>query len=373
MNQDEEFDYMRRASLPDVVEAILARVVTSQPEDLHTYISAVAYAVKVDSQVGKVQGAWPTGGVPAAVLEKNLLKTLEFDVFEYDNDTLLLCVEEIFKDVTRELSIPQNTLRTFLSVVRENYSSTVPFHNYKHAVAVTQQAFCLLDMCSLTTKFEATEILALLTSCYCHDVNHPGLNNTYQKNAMTPLAVRYNDVSVLENYHCSCAFDILSHSSCDIVGSLSGAQAKRRFREIVVGLILATDVSLHKQHYQSLDSLKGGIKWDDAGHRLTILKNIMMMADLNNESRSFEFSQKWGPLVQEEFYKQGDREREEHLPVAPMMERTAQVEKEQQGFIKYLCLPLYEANAELFPELVVCVDNLKNNIESWKLKEKERE
>ena len=322
----------------------------------------------------KVQDAWPEGGVPTSILENNALKSLEFCVFDYDDQTLLLCLEQIFKNVTQELNIASTTLKTFLMVVKENYCDSVPFHNFKHAFAVTQHAYFLLDKCGLNTKLEATEILALLVACYCHDVGHPGLNNTYQKNAMTPLAMRYNDVSILENYHCSCTFDILSHASCNMVGNLSGTQAKRKFREIVIELILATDVSKHKVHYQGLSDLQGtGINWDNASHRLTVLKNLMMMSDLNNESRSFEISQKWGPLVQEEFYRQGDREREGNLPIDPMMERTAVVEKEQQGFIKFLCLPLYQINAEFFPELSVCVDNLKNNIESWKQKEKEKE
>ena len=41
-----------------------------------------------------------------------------------------------------------------------------------------------------------------------HDVGHPGLNNNYQIMTNSPLAVRYNDRSVLENHHCSLAFTL---------------------------------------------------------------------------------------------------------------------------------------------------------------------
>ena len=35
------------------------------------------------------------------------------------------------------------------------------------------------------------DLCVLLTACICHDLDHPGYNNTYQINARTSLAVRY--------------------------------------------------------------------------------------------------------------------------------------------------------------------------------------
>lgn len=38
----------------------------------------------------------------------------------------------------------------------------------------------------------------------------------YQINARTELAVRYNDISPLENHHCAVAFQILAQPECNI-------------------------------------------------------------------------------------------------------------------------------------------------------------
>lgn len=54
------------------------------------------------------------------------------------------------------------------------------------------------------------EVLIMLVSAFCHDLDHPGYNNVYQVNARTELAIRYNDISPLENHHAAVAFDILS-------------------------------------------------------------------------------------------------------------------------------------------------------------------
>lgn len=47
------------------------------------------------------------------------------------------------------------------------------------------------------------------------------MNISYQINARTELAIRYNDISPLENHHCAVAFQILSNPSCNIFANVS--------------------------------------------------------------------------------------------------------------------------------------------------------
>eukprot|EP01063_Lacrimia_lanifica_P025270 TRINITY_DN33044_c0_g1_i1.p1 TRINITY_DN33044_c0_g1~~TRINITY_DN33044_c0_g1_i1.p1 ORF type:complete len:375 (+),score=141.80 TRINITY_DN33044_c0_g1_i1:55-1179(+) len=371
MDQDPDYDYMKKAGLVVVVERILGRLTKDKPpaEEVYQHVGATALSVKIEEQVKQAKGAWPDLVVSSE--ENELLGTLQFNLWDYSNDQLMVFMEDIFRGVCVELDVPNDKLRTFLQVVRHNYNPDVKFHNFKHAFAVLQHCYALLVLCNIRDRFPPLERLALLVSCVCHDLLHPGLNNSYQKNAQTPLALLYNDQSVLENFHCACTFAILNTPECNLLAHVPEQQ--RAFREAVVACILATDVSKHHDHYTALlgiirEGAAGGgdgFTWDEPKHRRIAMQNFMMMGDLNNETRAFANSQVWGPLVQEEFCLQGDKEAAQGLPVLPMMQRTAKVEKEQQGFIKYLCLPLYEANAELWPELRVCVENLKSNVESW--------
>lgn len=53
-------------------------------------------------------------------------------------------------------------------------------------------------------------------------------NPRYQINARTELAVRYNDISPLENHHCAVAFQILAQPDCNIFANVS----RDSFRQI---------------------------------------------------------------------------------------------------------------------------------------------
>lgn len=49
----------------------------------------------------------------------------------------------------------------------------------------------------------------------------------YQINARTDLAIRYNDISPLENHHCAVAFKIFSNPETNIFGNLDSLTFKR--------------------------------------------------------------------------------------------------------------------------------------------------
>lgn len=53
----------------------------------------------------------------------------------------------------------------------------------------------------------------------------------YQINARTELAVRYNDISPLENHHCAVAFQILSLPECNIFANVE-LEAYKQIRQV---------------------------------------------------------------------------------------------------------------------------------------------
>jgi len=49
----------------------------------------------------------------------------------------------------------------------------------------------------------------------------------YQINAKTELAIRYNDISPLENHHCAIAFKILGNPDTNIFNNVDSDTFKR--------------------------------------------------------------------------------------------------------------------------------------------------
>jgi len=61
--------------------------------------------------------------------------------------------------------------------VQENYRNN-PFHNFRHCFCVTQMMYGFIQLCGLLDRLSVEDMAVLITACVCHDLDHPGYNNT---------------------------------------------------------------------------------------------------------------------------------------------------------------------------------------------------
>ncbi|ALC49267.1 Pde9 [Drosophila busckii] len=148
---------------------------------------------------------------------KSALRLPAFDSYEWGDADVIHLMQTMFLELgfIEKFSIPVETLREWLYEVYKHYNE-VPFHNFRHCFCVAQMMYAITRQANLLHRLGDLECLILLVSCICHDLDHPGYNNIYQINARTELALRYNDISPLENHHCSIAFRLLEHPECNI-------------------------------------------------------------------------------------------------------------------------------------------------------------
>lgn len=66
-----------------------------------------------------------------------------------------------------------------------NISKNIFSTDFCHALSVTHGMFSLLVNTSLSTIFEEREKYDLIIACFCHDMDHRGLNNGFQKQVGT--------------------------------------------------------------------------------------------------------------------------------------------------------------------------------------------
>ena len=72
-----------------------------------------------------------------------------------------------------------------------------------------------------------------------------------------------------------------------------------------------------------------------------VLQNLVHCADLSNPTKPLDLYRRWTDRIMEEFFKQGDLERERGMDISPMCDKhTATVEKSQVRRVGILCIIL---------------------------------
>ena len=91
-------------------------------------------------------------------------------------------------------------------------------------------------------------------------------------------------------------------------------------------------------------------------------------ADVSNPAKPLAYYRRWTDKIMLEFYLQGDRERELHLPVSAGCDRGHPIplEKMQAGFIIGVVRPLFHVLGQLpGVDLGHCVRQLDDNLAHW--------
>ncbi|XP_065124737.1 3',5'-cyclic-AMP phosphodiesterase 4B isoform X3 [Paramisgurnus dabryanus] len=315
-------------------------------------------------------------------LEDMLSKDLEdinkwglniFKVAEHSHHRPLTCIMyAIFqeRDLMKTFKIPVDTFVTYMMTLEDHYHADVAYHNSLHAADVAQSTHILLSTPALDAVFTDLEILAAIFAAAIHDVDHPGVSNQFLINTNSELALMYNDESVLENHHLAVGFKLLQGENCDIFQNLTKKQ-RQSLRKMVIDMVLATDMSKHMSLLADLKTMvetkkvtsSGVLLLDNFTDRIQVLRNMVHCADLSNPTKSLDLYRQWTDRIMEEFFHQGDRERERGMEISPMCDKhTASVAKSQVGFIDYIVHPLWETWADLVdPDAQDILDTLEEN------------
>ncbi|XP_041756582.1 cAMP-specific 3',5'-cyclic phosphodiesterase 4D isoform X4 [Coregonus clupeaformis] len=300
----------------------------------------------------------------------NVFKVTEFS----GNRPLTVMMHTIFqeRDLLKTFKIPLDTFITYLMTLEDHYHGDVAYHNNIHAADVTQSTHVLLSTPALEAVFTDLEILAAIFASAIHDVDHPGVSNQFLINTNSELALMYNDSSVLENHHLAVGFKLLQEENCDIFQNLTKKQ-RQSLRKMVIDIVLATDMSKHMNLLADLKTMvetkkvtsSGVLLLDNYSDRIQVLQNMVHCADLSNPTKPLQLYRQWTDRIMEEFFTQGDRERERGMEISPMCDKhNASVQKSQVGFIDYIVHPLWETWADLVhPDAQDILDTLEDNRE----------
>ncbi|KAG7400734.1 cAMP-specific 3',5'-cyclic phosphodiesterase 4D [Phytophthora boehmeriae] len=276
----------------------------------------------------------------------------------------IACVKANAFDVRFGLS--EKKLVDFAAAVEDRYHPRNPYHNRLHAAAVIADINFYLRRVRL--NFDDGSLFVGLVAAAAHDIAHPGVSNGFLIATKSNLAITYSDDTVLERMHIAELYRILSHDAYDVFSHM-GAPERSEARKIIIGMILATDLARHFQRISVLKTKKFAISEEAQGLELSLLmETMLMLADLGHTAKPFEYHQLWAERISEEFFRQGETEEHNNLPISPLCDRKqANLPRSQVTFLTLVATPLFETAGQVFAidDYDAVISELRNNISMW--------
>ena len=320
---------------------------------------------------------------------ENELLNVHFNIFSYypepKNKHLFIKGSSILMNEFNSLKIiKESILKNFLNIIYEKYSSsTAIYHTERHALDVLQTIYIYTFKTDLIKMINLNyiDILSLGLASIAHDLSHPGYSNDYLIRSNNIIALNYNDIHVLENYHISQMFNIIYENKENNIFENLQNEDYRIIRKRIIDLILATDMSNHAKICSLMKNFIQNKNNNNYNHNYIKKNNYNMIeqqevmnflihtADISHCSKDFNISFKWTNLLNEEFWREGDEEKEKKIQVGFLCDRNnSDVPNNQIGFIKTIIIPTFDILYNCFfgnEDILFYVNNAKKNIEEW--------
>ncbi|XP_012224652.1 dual specificity calcium/calmodulin-dependent 3',5'-cyclic nucleotide phosphodiesterase 1-like isoform X4 [Linepithema humile] len=373
-DEDDELSEVQPDAVPPEVREWLASTFTRQlattrrKADEKPKFRSVAHAIRAGIFVDRIYRRVTNTALmqfPPEVVK--VLKTLDdwsFDLFSLNEAALGTPVKYLGYDLLNrygmihKFKVPPAVLECFLGRVEEGYCRhRNPYHNNLHAADVAQTMHYILCQTGLMNWLTDLEIFATLVAALIHDYEHTGTTNNFHVMSGSDTALLYNDRAVLENHHISASFRILREDDCNILQNLSREEF-REFRSLVIDMVLATDMSFH---FQQLKNMKNLLTLAEPSvDKSKAVSLVLHCCDISHPAKRWDLHHKWTMQLLEEFFRQGDKERELGLPFSPLCDRNNTLVAESQiGFIEFIVEPSMQVCSDML-ETVLAPLNVKD-------------
>jgi hypothetical protein len=227
----------------------------------------------------------------------------------------------------------QQQLRQFVQVIAGTYQHN-PFHNYEHACHVQMSVMKLLQRLATTEHIDYNGDLSTVASdahdftygitsdpltqfavVFCgliHDAGHTGVPNSQLVKEKAHVATIYKDRSVAEQNSIDLAWNLLMNPDYSALRDCIYANQSefRRFRQLVVNVVVATDLfdkdlgSLRKDRWaKAFSTTPSNNPSEEANRKATIVVEYLIQAsDVAHTMQHWEIYKKWNERLFTEMY-----------------------------------------------------------------------
>ncbi|XP_053385737.1 dual specificity calcium/calmodulin-dependent 3',5'-cyclic nucleotide phosphodiesterase 1C-like [Mercenaria mercenaria] len=223
--------------------------------------NAIRAGIMVDRIYRRLSSSTGLNVPPHVLLILKQLDDWSFNVFSVnsasDGHALKYVGYELLQkyDLITKFKINNSVLDSFLLALETGYSKYKnPYHNLVHGGDVAQTVHTILSQSKLVNWLTDLEVFATIVAALIHDYEHTGTTNNFHIQTSSEVALLYNDRAVLENHHISAGFQIMRAEESNILSNLS-KEEYREFRNLVIDMVLATDMSYHFQQIKNMKNL----------------------------------------------------------------------------------------------------------------------
>lgn len=257
----------------------------------------------------------------------------DFNVWEYSEDELVALANLLVYSFAEELKIDPLTINALNEKIEKKYLS-LPYHNFRHALDVTQFVYEILQKKSIGNLLDPRQKFLLILAALSHDIGHNGKDNEYQSKHHTSIFQKYGANSPMEKYHLDTTLDILREFDKEIFANLPEENIPSLL-QLISDWILSTDISKHDYWMEEIR------KCDELTPLITGVM-ILKAADLSQFIRSGDVKKIWEERICEERYLQ----LKEDTPDLNHEKFQEEFLQTQAAFFDSVVRPLYELLSE---------------------------
>jgi len=143
-------------------------------------------------------------------------------------------------------------------------------------------------------------------------------------------------------------------------------------RASMIKMVLATDMAKHdkllRRFERFYDLHKGDLsKWESVGARSALRQMLVHCADISNPARPWNLSSQWSYRIMNEWFNQGDKEKELCMPMSALGKRDqVQVPKSQVTFLEFVVKPSFELLSQIAPKIgKMTLEHVAKNVAQW--------
>jgi len=229
----------------------------------------------------------------------------------------------------------KDQLREYCRKIASMYKSENPFHNFEHASHVTQSSSKLLsrivsirDSDTFGITADPLTHFAVIFSSMIHDVDHRGVPNFILAKEEPSMAQHYQNQAIAEQNSIELAWELLMEARFSALRHTiyGDSVEQRRFRNLVVNCLLATDIfdkdlkGMREKRWQkafhSTDEDFEGSKLKRNRKATIVIEHIIQASDVSHTMQHWHVYQKWNQRLFDEMYKAFVDGRAENDPTA---------------------------------------------------------